>query len=485
MSVKSVNLKHVSLLRTDYTHGDSNSLDASLLYSSPTNAIEMDSDYLSDNAILEELDEDALKALEDEAIRYATQSNTERTRNAPNQPILTNNKELLTLTTLPSRSTSRPQVQAPSSDYGALDDAVELWEAAGPTLPAQGTGAEDTEYVQVEHADRPGNIALNYGAAQSHQYNDEQDMEMYDQPDHGGMQGQRYDGQEYYAHPVEDSEKEELRRALAELEKEREALLRDVRAAKDAAMAKAGEISIVRGNAERTAKEHERALQSLTLQQQEEQERHRKELEAMRAEVERLKTDNAFLKLDMEEAVKRTKEKPRVVVPEATKRQGSIMVDIRKPKGSLASPSTPKKNRGLNFCDGFNDVEMLSPSKLGRAGSRTPSSRPTSKRKRSAQDSPAFELPITHSPRRPVFPLESQAVVAFNFKVYDKLYDEEENLEVGFPRSHIQYIQINTVVTVCNKSVLTFESFMNILSPEEQSSLVHLPWSPLQNFQFQ
>lgn len=189
-------------------------------------------------------------------------------------------------------------------------------------------------------------------------------------------------------------------------------------------MAKSGEIAIVRENIDRKTKEHQRAVHSLNSSISEEREKYRQELASVRAEIERLKTDNAFLKNDMDIIVKKNRS-DRVKLEPVKQRQGSLTVDLLRPD----SPSTPRKNKGFDYQDGFNDREMRSPSKAPRVGPRTPSSRQGSKRKRNMQDSPLFELPLSQN-RTPVAEQPQSHTQTVDPKILDRLYLDEENLEV-------------------------------------------------------
>lgn len=150
-------------------------------------------------------------------------------------------------------------------------------------------------------------------------------------------------------------------------------------------LAKSGEVSLVRSNAERSAKEHEAALTALRLQNQEQAAKQQKAIEdAKRAEQARA-SELEFTKRDLAEEARKLKE---------AERRKTTTVPLR--DGGATGPGTPTKNsRQTSFRDGFDDEEIafVSPSKLKAAKSAQSSPRKI-KRKRKAVDSPLQALEV-------------------------------------------------------------------------------------------
>ena len=158
--------------------------------------------------------------------------------------------------------------------------------------------------------------------------------------------------------------------------------------AENRALAKAGEIAIVRANQTKSENEFEKRLAAVQKMHADEVARHKAEIESARAERQRVETENLFLEHDAQD-VQRTRNIPSKV-PRVDAAQDPLQ----------ASPvTTPKKNRIKSFGDGFEDDEvvMLSPSKLViRSKVGTPKA--GAKRKRKQKDeNPIPKLRLSQS----------------------------------------------------------------------------------------
>lgn len=156
----------------------------------------------------------------------------------------------------------------------------------------------------------------------------------------------------------------------------------ELAAAKSMVETKSGEISIIRSNQAKASQNYDRQLATLRKAMADAAERHKGEVEAVRAERKMLVTENAFLRQDLTEE--------------------AIRINNLKAKGKpeeKGPPVTPKKPKTLPFRDGFDDDEMIavSPSKSTGTRSRGTSSLVPGKRKRAtSQDSPT---PLQLSPQ--------------------------------------------------------------------------------------
>ncbi|KAB8337282.1 hypothetical protein FH972_021583 [Carpinus fangiana] len=192
--------------------------------------------------------------------------------------------------------------------------------------------------------------------------------------------------QQYGAQPV-GNDPVALQARIAALEAEQSRLRRAAEEAKSALHSKAGEISIVRSNHDRVAKEYEQKVAAMQKQHAEEVAKQRLELEAARKDMEKSETDRRFLEHDMREEAKKR----------ANAARGAA-------KGPASPAVTPRKTRSKKMGDGFDDDEvmMVSPSKsMERRERGTPSKNGmAAKRKRlvqSDQASPGRALPLSES----------------------------------------------------------------------------------------
>ncbi|KAL9050819.1 MAG: hypothetical protein Q9162_006406 [Coniocarpon cinnabarinum] len=174
-----------------------------------------------------------------------------------------------------------------------------------------------------------------------------------------------------------------LQKRVAELERAHSALIQENQSAKAQAFAKAGEISIVRANQEKTIKEYEAKLASLQELSAQETARHKAEMDAAKKDREQMETSNKFLQHDLAQETDRARHARRAL------KSGNENV---RPRPSPAS--TPKKKSSLPFRDGFNDDEVIaiSPSKSKEKPQPGTPTKPPSKRKRVEHDSPTKQL---------------------------------------------------------------------------------------------
>ena len=176
---------------------------------------------------------------------------------------------------------------------------------------------------------------------------------------------------------VTDEAVDALQAQVQALLLERESLRKETEAAKASALAKSGEIAIVRAKQSKAEKEFEQRLANLQKSHTEEATRQKLEIQNARAEKQRLTTEKGFLEFDLAQ-------------------QKTVRPAARKPEGPL---TTPSKNRTIPFSDGFddNEVTVTSPSKLTfRTKATTP--KVGAKRKRKAVEvSPAKPLELSQS----------------------------------------------------------------------------------------
>lgn len=163
---------------------------------------------------------------------------------------------------------------------------------------------------------------------------------------------------------------------IQELEAEQERLRRAEEAARNEALAKQGEIAIVRSNQEKEKKRFEARLSVMQKLHSDESARQKAEIDASRKEREKMETDNRFLQHDLAQEAERAK----------------------RSAGTRRAPTqrdTPRKSKRTGLGDGFDDTELQpSPSKSrDKGGDHTP--KVGAKRKRPANDSPVPALSFT------------------------------------------------------------------------------------------
>ncbi|KAL8765242.1 MAG: hypothetical protein Q9209_007635 [Squamulea sp. 1 TL-2023] len=181
-----------------------------------------------------------------------------------------------------------------------------------------------------------------------------------------------------------------LNAQIMELRRERDYLEKARQTAEDAALAKSGEIAIIRANQSKSEKTYESKIQALQKLYLEEAAKQRLDVERALAEKQKITIEKEFLQNDLAEGNEEIRNLQRAVRARASTSKAASDKD----SGNLGLPSTPKKNKSLNHGDGFEDdeIQFTSPSKLPmRSKISTPKAGNKRKRK-----------PITASPIKPL-----------------------------------------------------------------------------------
>ncbi|KAI9669297.1 MAG: hypothetical protein M1831_000332 [Alyxoria varia] len=193
--------------------------------------------------------------------------------------------------------------------------------------------------------------------------------------------------------PTELMDPDMLQARIAELEQESADLRKESENARNLVFAKTGEISIVRSNQDKLARDYERRITELQRQHSEDVARQKAELETARKAREKVETSNRFLEHDLAQEAERAKTSRKAM-------KGPTTAE-KEPQSKETPTATPKKNKALPFRDGFNDDEvmMLTPSKY-REKAKQGTPKAGSKRKRAetkSQKSPSKPLSF-HEP---------------------------------------------------------------------------------------
>lgn len=205
---------------------------------------------------------------------------------------------------------------------------------------------------------------------------------------------------------------------------------RTAETARAEALAKAGEVAIVRANQAKTAKEYERRLRAAEKLHADEAARQKTEIEKSRAEMHNVTTENLFLKQDLNEEVRKVKSKP---TAEEVGQRGSS-----KPAANPSLVTTPKKHKPLPFRDGFDDDEVMvtSPTRVAqKAKKSTPKA--ANKRKRTiADNSPEKPLQLSQSrgPNAPENQPEEPPAESVENDTLQKLGREDDRFRVSHLR---------------------------------------------------
>ncbi|KAL8782948.1 MAG: hypothetical protein Q9213_005004 [Squamulea squamosa] len=181
-----------------------------------------------------------------------------------------------------------------------------------------------------------------------------------------------------------------LNAQILELRRERDYLEKARQTAEDAALAKSGEIAIIRANQSKSEKTYESKIQALQKLHFEEAAKQKLEVERALAEKQKITTEKGFLQNDLAEGNEQIRNLQRAVRARAS----TLKAASDKDSGNLGLPSTPKKNKSLNHGDGFEDdeIQFTSPSKLPLR-SKTSTPKAGNKRKRK---------PVAASPIKPL-----------------------------------------------------------------------------------
>ncbi|KAF8472081.1 hypothetical protein BDZ91DRAFT_653093 [Kalaharituber pfeilii] len=214
---------------------------------------------------------------------------------------------------------------------------------------------------------------------------------------------------------------------LPQLESKLALLQSALETSESTALAKAGEVSVVRSNIAKSQREHERHLQSLQAHHNEEKERYERELDALKAEMEQLRTRIMFLNNDYEEVVRKNKalEKSATTASNTNTFGGFIGGE----RGGTASPSiTPKRKKIMTHRDGFDDDEIMimgSP-RGGRTKTVSMVTTPSKKRKRITVDSPVNAvLPLSQSRRTPAMEGSARRLHLVDEEILKGLWKED------------------------------------------------------------
>ncbi|KAL8937750.1 MAG: hypothetical protein Q9211_003523 [Gyalolechia sp. 1 TL-2023] len=186
-----------------------------------------------------------------------------------------------------------------------------------------------------------------------------------------------------------------LQEQVLELRREKDELAKAKKAAEDAALAKSGEIAIVRANLTKTEKIFESKIQALQKLRQEESVKQRLEVERALAEKQKIATEKGFLQNDIAEGNLQIKNLQRAVKAKDGEAKNVVYGDSRR----TVPPTTPKKDRSAGLRDGFDnhEIQPISPSRLPYR-SKTSTPKAGSKRKRKPLGaSPVKPLPLSQA----------------------------------------------------------------------------------------
>ncbi|KAH9824588.1 Protein of unknown function (DUF3636) [Teratosphaeria destructans] len=244
-----------------------------------------------------------------------------------------------------------------------------------------------------------------------------------------------------------------LQARIAELEAEQARLRQAEQDARNAALAKQGEIAIVRSNQEKAVREYERRIEVMKKTYADDAARQKQELDASRKENQKMQTDNRFLQHDLAQEAERAK------------RAGSVKT---RPPASDKEKETPKKAKRTGLGDGFDDeeVRVISPSKSKeRSKDQTP--KHAAKRKRKANESPAPALSFTQPVRQDS---NDQSAASFasvapeapaGFSVEDDRYAFMQRLlNHRTPEGHVRSIEALTKHTFPTQPEMTVSSML-------------------------
>ncbi|KAL8973305.1 MAG: hypothetical protein Q9197_002406 [Variospora fuerteventurae] len=278
--------------------------------------------------------------------------------------------------------------QHPSSDYGDLDDEMldgDIYDAAeepginaiqasrAANLPQAGSTQRE-HWRQQRHAipqfdNKPGLLHAQAGQRAREGVNGsrpktKEAVDMFHVDNVGESR-----------HPVSQSGMEAMQAQVLELRRERDELVQAKKAAEQAALAKAGEIAIVRANQTRKERSYESRLQSLQELHQEEAAKQRLEVERALAEKQKIATERGFLQNDITEGNQQIKSLQRAI-----KAKDVSSKAVSSEAGGLnALSTTPQKKKSLKHADGF-DYDEIQPPLPYRSKTSTPKA--GSKRKR-------------------------------------------------------------------------------------------------------
>ncbi|KAL8728205.1 MAG: hypothetical protein Q9166_005553 [cf. Caloplaca sp. 2 TL-2023] len=287
--------------------------------------------------------------------------------------------------------------QAPSSDYGDLDNDMldgEIYDAAeeSGTNAIQASRAASLPYGESAQREQWRN--QRYAMPPQHLSSDVPQARLTCQTanETNGYYVKSNVSQHLISNGEEvrssrQSDVDALNAQILELRRERDHLEKAKKAAEDAALAKSGEIAIIRANQNRSERAYESKMQALQKLHFEEVARQQLEVERALAEKQKITTEKGFLQNDLAEGNEQIRSLQRAVKAKV----GTSKTTSDKDGGRPGLPSTPKKNKSLSHGDGFEDdeLQLASPSKLPYR-SKTSTPKAGNKRKRK----PALPSPI-------------------------------------------------------------------------------------------
>lgn len=229
-----------------------------------------------------------------------------------------------------------------------------------------------------------------------------------------------------------------------------------------ALLAKNGEVAILRDQKDQQRREWDRKMAQLTNAHGEEKGKIRAECELLRVARDQTQTELLFVTKERDDAVRREKAIARKV-HQPTQDVLALEPRSQEPVTAAAAAaataaaaarsegsSTPKrKDRSCAFRDGFedDDVLMASPSKCGRTKTRTPT-KTGLKRKRSVNGSPLPQLHLSQS--RAASVTSAERVPAIDDKVLEKLFAQDDRLEVRLGVFFSSFIPLSLSLTICS-----------------------------------
>ncbi|KAI7532044.1 hypothetical protein KC331_g13780 [Hortaea werneckii] len=362
------------------------------------------------------------------------------------------------------RQDSNPPVTVPappSSDYGFEDeDVVDLDEPSMVIQPASGPNTRHpTQHAQhssaTAHYNRKTALDPETEAAFA-----AADAEL----------GAHEPGQWAHAPPLASRasgpnstlDVSSLQARIAALEAEQNRLRQSEQDARNAAMAKQGEIAIVRANQEKAMRDYERRIAGMQKLHAEEAARAKAELDKGRKQREKLETEGRFLQHDLAQEAERARRTNGAGKGRTTASAAAAAVRNR-------GQETPKRAKKNGLGDGFDDdeVRIASPSR-SREKSKDATPKQGAKRKRTANDSPVTALSFAQpaaSLRREgseqtLTPAEQQVVVVESTRTGDP-YDFMQRLLHHSPyEGHDRSIETLTSHTLPSQPHRTFSSIL-------------------------
>ncbi|KAI7022941.1 hypothetical protein KC355_g1887 [Hortaea werneckii] len=359
------------------------------------------------------------------------------------------------------RQDSNPPVSVPappSSDYGFEDeDVVDLDEPSMVIQPASGPNTRHpTQHAQHSSATARYNrkAALDpeteaaFAAA---------DAEL----------GAHEPGQWTHAPPLASRpsgpnsalDVSSLQARVAALEAEQNRLRQSEQDARNAAMAKQGEIAIVRANQEKAMRDYERRIAGMQKLHAEEAARNKAELDKGRKQREKLETEGRFLQHDLAQEAERARRtngvgKGRAAAATAMRNRGQ---------------ETPKRAKKSGLGDGFDDdeVRIVSPSR-SREKSKDATPKQGAKRKRTANDSPVTALSFAQpaaslrheGSEQTQTPAEQQVAVVESTRTGDPYKFMQHLLHHSPYEGHDRSIETLTSHTLPSQPQKTFSSIL-------------------------